>query len=249
VLEATRGADHAIWVVAFLLYAIDAARVLAPREIMLVEASHGRLDAHFGGSPIGGAGRILAVAPLLLPHRGVFVAPWGQARKESAGLAETLRSLQELRRALLVVRLFAAEAFGTLFVLGPVLTLVLGPDAAVLYTAIVIYPTVVVAIAALWWQRRDLSLTNERCARLSLEILVCPAFLPNLARKITTAQPLPPRRWRTDPPGRGHPGSERGGAHAAGEPDRGPPRRHPARRLHARAPPLVSRGAQDHAVT
>src|SRR5262245_53019281 len=114
VLEATRGADHAIWVVAFLLYAIDAARVLAPREIMLVEASHGRLDAHFGGSPIGGAGRILAVAPLLLPHRGVFVAPWGQARKESAGLAETLRSLQELRRALLVVRLFAAEAFGTL---------------------------------------------------------------------------------------------------------------------------------------
>ena len=189
-LEATRGADHAIWVVAFLLYAIDAARVLAPREIMLVEASHGRLDAHFGGSPIGGAGRILAVAPLLLPHRGVFVAPWGQARKESAGLAETLRSLQELRRALLVVRLFAAEAFGTLFVLGPVLTLVLGPDAAVLYTAIVIYPTVVVAIAALWWQRRDLSLTNGRCARLSLEILVCPAFLPNLARKITTAQPI-----------------------------------------------------------
>src|SRR5262249_26819255 len=99
-------------------------------------------------------------------------------------------SLQHLRRALVVVRIFATEGFGVLFVLGPMLTLVLGPDAAVLYTAIVLYPTVVVAIGALWWQRRDLSLTNGRLARLSLETLVCPAFLPNLVRRITAAQPI-----------------------------------------------------------
>ena len=34
-------------------------------------------------------------------------------------------------------------------------------------------------------QRRALGLTVPRCAGLSLEILVCPAFLPNLVRKIT----------------------------------------------------------------
>src|SRR5262245_44882918 len=160
------GADHVVWIVAFLLYAIDAARVLSPREVLLVEMGRGGLAADFMGSPFGAAGRVLTFGPLLLPHRAVFVAPWGTAWGETPGLGATLQSLQELRRSLLAVRIFATEAFGALFVAGPLLTLLLGPDAAVLCIAIVVYPTALVAIAALWWQRRELGLTGARCARL-----------------------------------------------------------------------------------
>src|SRR5262245_43670928 len=184
------GADHVVWIVAFVLYAIDAARILSPREVLLVELSRGRLAADFSGRPFGGAGRVLAFGPLLLPHRAVFVAPWGTGWSEGPGLGAALQSLRELRAALPVVRIFATEAFGVLFLVGPLLTLALGPDVAVLYIAIVVYPTVLAATAPLCWQRRELGLTSARCARLSLEIVACPAFLPNLVRKITTAQPL-----------------------------------------------------------
>jgi len=80
--------------------------------------------------------------------------------------------------------------FALLFVVGPVLTWTLGPDAAVLSTAIVLYPSIALTIGALWWKRRDLRLSAGRSAWLSVEMLVCPAFLPNLVRKITAAQPV-----------------------------------------------------------
>src|SRR5262249_60857383 len=41
-----------------------------------------------------------------------------------------------------------------------------------------------------WGRRRGLRLTASRCAILSAEITACPAFLPNLVRKITPLQPV-----------------------------------------------------------
>jgi hypothetical protein len=51
-------------------------------------------------------------------------------------------------------------------------------------------PEGTIAIVVLWCQRRRLRLTTARAAWLSLDLLVCPAFLPNLVRKITTLQPI-----------------------------------------------------------
>lgn len=189
-LDHTRGSDYAIWVVALLLYVCDAAKLLSPRELLLVEAPRGRLTAAFSETPYTIAGRVLAFGPLLLPHRGVFVAPWGRAWTDAARLSSTLESLQQLRGSLLVVRLLAAWGFMLLFVLGPALTLALGPNAAVVYTAMLLYPTVVLAILTLWWRRHDFRLGAVRSAWLSAEILICPAFLPNLVRRITAHAPV-----------------------------------------------------------
>ena len=189
-LDPTRSADHTVWVVALLLYVCDAAKLLSPRQLLLVEAGRGRLAAAFSASPFTLAGRVLAFAPLFLPHRGVFVAPWASAWTDDARLKAILESVERLRGSLLAARVLAAWAFVLLFVVGPGLTMLLGTDAAVLYTAAVLYPTVVVAIVFLWWRRRDLRLTTGRTAGLSVEILVCPAFLPNLVRKITVLEPV-----------------------------------------------------------
>jgi hypothetical protein len=80
--------------------------------------------------------------------------------------------------------------FGLLFVAGPVLTLILGTDAAVLGVAALVYPSVLVTIAVVWGKRRAWRLGRGAAALLSLEILVCPAVLPNLVRKITAAHPI-----------------------------------------------------------
>jgi hypothetical protein len=190
VLEPPRLADYAIWGVALVLYAYDAARRMRPREFLLVEAAGGRLEPSLNESPFTARARVLAFGPLHLPHRGVFVASWGRPRSDEAGLRATLEALVRFRDSLRAARVLAALAFAWLFLAGPALTLTLGPDAAVLYTAAGLYPTVLAAIVALWWRRGHFRLTRARAALLSVEILVCPAFLPNLVRKVTAPYPI-----------------------------------------------------------
>jgi hypothetical protein len=185
VLSEARGADYAIWVLAFGLYVVDAAKLLSAQELLLVEAGRRRFAAAFSASPFTLAGRVLTFCPLLLPHRGAFVAPWGRPWLERARLAAALEPVERLRAALRPLRAPAAVGFALLFVLGPALTAWLGTDAAVVCTAIALYPTVIVAVAMLWWRRRAFDLTAKRAAWLSVEILACPAFLPNLTRKLT----------------------------------------------------------------
>lgn len=187
-LDPTHDADYTIWIVAALLYALDAAKLLAPRELLLVEAGRGRLAAGFSANPYTIAGRVLAFAPLLRPDRGVFVAKWGSAWTNHVGLKPMLESIERLRGVLLVARVLAACAFGLLFVVGPALTLSLGTAPAILGTAAVLYPTAIAAMIFLWWRRRALRLTTTRLVGLCVEILVCPAFLPNLVRKITVVE-------------------------------------------------------------
>lgn len=189
-LDQPRVSDYTIWAVALLMYVCDAATLLPPRQMLLVEAGRARLSAVFSANPFTLAGRVLAFAPLLLPHRGVFVAPWGNLWTDDATLKAALASVDRVRGLLLVPRILAAWAFVLLFVAGPVMTSWLGTSAAIVYTAAVLYPTVFVAMAAVWWRRSDLGLTRAHATWLSVEILICPAFLPNLVRKLTARHPI-----------------------------------------------------------
>jgi len=190
VLDDTRGADYVIWGVAALLYVWDAAKLLSARQLLLIEAGGGRFSVAFSESPFTVHGKVLAFSPLLLPHRGVFIAPWGQSWISPAELSVTLETLVRLRTSLLVVRVLATWSFLLLFVVGPVLTLMAGPNAAVVYTAIGTYWTVLMAILVLWWQRNAFGLTRAQASWLSLDLIICPAFLPNLVRKITFTRPI-----------------------------------------------------------
>lgn len=175
---------------AFLLYAYDAVRLLSPRELLLVEAGRGRLSPLIGDNPFASGGRVLAFGPLHLPYRGVFLATWGRPWADRVGVGAVLESMERLRGSLRMVRGLASLAFVLLFVAGPALTVTLGPDAAVVCVAAVLYPTVFAAIVAVWWRRHVFGFTTSRAVWLSVEILVCPAFVPNLVRKITIQQPL-----------------------------------------------------------
>ena len=66
----------------------------------------------------------------------------------------------------------------------------MGPAAAILCAAAAIYPAIAIAIATVWWRRRRLGLTAGRAATISVEVLLCPAFLPNLVRKITSSHTI-----------------------------------------------------------
>ena len=132
---AAHGADYTIWIVAALLYVSDAAKLLPPRQLLLVEAGRGRFAAAFSATPYTIAGRVLSFAPLLLPYRGVFVASWGSAWTDGARLRKALESIERLRSSLGGARVLGILGFALLFAVGPALTLWLGTTAAIIYTA------------------------------------------------------------------------------------------------------------------
>jgi len=184
------GFDYTIWILAFLFYVGDAARLLSPRQLLLVEAAGGHLVPGFSEHTFTTVGRSLVFGPLLMPFRGVFIAAWSTAWRDTAGLQGALAAIETLRRQLGVIRPLVSMVFGLIFVVGPVLTWVLGPGAALLTVAALLYPALGVTAGALWWKRRALSLSTARVTWLSVEMLICPAFMPNLVRKITTAAPI-----------------------------------------------------------
>jgi hypothetical protein len=185
-----RAPEYTIWAVAFVLFLTDAARLLSAREVLLVEAGRGRLAAAFTANPYTLGGRVLSFGPLHLPHRGVFVAPWNRAWSDAATVQAVVDRLRRLAHSLLVPRVIAAGAFCLLFVLGPALTFLLGVGAAVVLIALAAYTTVIVAIGFVWWKRATFGLSARKATFITLELLACPAFLPNLVRKITTSTPI-----------------------------------------------------------
>ena len=184
------GGDYAIWLVAGALYVADAARLLAHQEFLLVEGARRRLAPTLSDAPFTLAGRIVAFGPLLRPDRAVFVLRWGDRWTDPTVLPAALRRLSDLCAGLVELRLVAAWAWAWLLVGGPLLTLWLGPSAAIYCAIAAIYPATLTAAVVLWCRRRTLRLSGARVARLTAEALVCPPALANLVRKITAAEPV-----------------------------------------------------------
>jgi hypothetical protein len=182
------GGDHAIWIVAAVLYVLDAARLLAPREFLLVEGARGHLAPALADAPFTLGGRIVAFGPLLRPDRAVFVVRWGDGWSDPAALHAARRRLADVAAALLPLRVVVVWVAAWLFVAGPALTSWLGPTLAIYLAAAAVYPAALAAALLLWRARRRLGLGPARVAQLAVETLVCPPALANLVRKVTAAQ-------------------------------------------------------------
>jgi hypothetical protein len=184
------GGDYAIWIVVVLLYVVDAARLLAPNEFLLVEGGRGRFAPALAEAPFTLAGRIVAFGPLLRPDRAVFVLRWGDRCRDTVELRAAVDRLADLRSALVPLRVVVVWSSLWLFVGGPGLTFWLGPSAAIYCTMAAVYPAALAAGLGLWNVRQRLRLGAARIGRLVAEALVFPPALANLVRKVTVAEPI-----------------------------------------------------------
>ena len=184
------GGDYALWIVVALLYVSDAARLLAPREFLLVEAGRGRLTPALAETPFTLGGRTLDFGPLLQPHRAVFLVRWGDGWSDPATVRGTLQRVGDLSPMLLPLRVVVVWTSLWLALVGPSLTFLLGPTLAIYATAAAVYPAALVAALLLGMMRARLGLSGPRVAHLAVESLICPPALANLVRKVSAAAPL-----------------------------------------------------------
>jgi len=184
------GGDYAIWLVVGVLYVVDAARLLARTEFLLIESGRRRFAPALSDVGFTLAGKVVAFAPLVRPHRAVFVVRWGDRWAEAGVLRATLNRLSEMAAGLFGLRVVVVWTSLWLFVGGPALTFWLGSSAAIYCTIAAVYPCVLVAALVLWRGRHRFRLSGLRIAKLTAEVLVCPPTLPNLLRKVTLAEPV-----------------------------------------------------------
>ena len=182
------GGDYAIWLVVAVptgrrREAGSLAPVLAGRDgAPAVRAGAERRRFHAGC-------KVVAFAPLVRPHRAVFVVRWatdGGGRRP----AGTLSRFSDVTAGLFGLRVVVLWTSLWLFVGGPGLTFWLGSTAAIYCTIAAVYPFVLVAGVVLWRGRHRLRLSGVRIVKLTAEALVCPPTLPNLLRKVTMAEPV-----------------------------------------------------------
>jgi hypothetical protein len=184
------GGDHAIWIVAALLYVFDAAKLLSPREFLVVETGRGRFAPALGEAPFTLAGRVVAFGALLRPDRAVFVLRWGDRWAHPDAARAAPRRFTDISARLFPLRLVVIWSSVWLFAAGPALTVWLGLDAAIYCAIAAVYPAVLAAGLVLWHVRAALRLSRARIAKLVVEALVFPPALANLVRKVTLAESI-----------------------------------------------------------
>jgi hypothetical protein len=182
------GGDYAIWIVAFIVYLVDAAKLLSPSEFLLCAMGRGKFAPELSEAPLTLAGRIVAFGPVLQPDRAVFVLRWGDSVGNTSQLPAALERMADVSSALFPLRLVVIWISVWLFMAGPTLTFLLGPTVAIYVTIAAVYPAALIAGLLLWRLRERLRVSRIRIVMLVAEGLAFPPSLVNLVRKVTLAE-------------------------------------------------------------
>jgi hypothetical protein len=167
------------------LYLYDCVILLHWNEALLASPWKGKWIPLFGSRTFTLRGKELSIASALLPGAPVFRLHWSPdsvGMKESGfdGRAVPLRRIQW----------FSLVVFVCTILLLPAALLSRAGDAVLLVILATVYASVLGTLVCVWLKRRDLQLTGKAFASLAFEVLACPPFAPNVARKLSMNVPV-----------------------------------------------------------
>lgn len=171
---------------AVALYLVDSSMLLYGNEGIVTTRGRSGWRVAFG-SGIELRGRDLHVPAPLFPHRPVFRLTWDFAAAQR-GAAEA--GWTALRAHLKPLTLPIWGTATGLFVLLPLGLFTRLGDGMLVAALVVLYASVLAALAWLAFARARLNLKPRRLAQLAFEALVCPPFALNLARKLSAEVPI-----------------------------------------------------------
>jgi len=178
--------SQALWLLAFGFYALDVARLVAPGRLLLRETSGGRFAPVLAAFPFELAKKELYVAGILVPWRAVLTARWAA---DVDPRAVTLAQADDALHGLLPFRLVGTFNFILLFVVGPVLTSIVGLGGALLIVAPLLYPINLLTGIYLLKRRNRFGLARGQAAWMLADALLCPPYGANWVKRIARLLP------------------------------------------------------------
>ena len=164
-----------------ILYLCDSALLLYRNEGVLLPARRGRWLVDLGSRHFQVFGKHVFLPNPLLPHRPVFKLSWQLGGDGDAVVHEDWDALRKAAQPIAPMIWLMAVA---LFVLLPLGFLTALGDGVLLAALILLYSSVIAALAWIWRNRRAFGLGGKAFAALAFESLVCTPLALNLARKL-----------------------------------------------------------------
>ena len=180
-LEAIAGSWFGFWTVAVAIVLVDSATLLAPGEFAFAFDRNGTPRLRIPTAPF-----LIRQKDLLIPVFGYFAKPFFVS---SIGAPDNLDEprLAELRATAARCQAMCAYSYVTaaaLVVVGPLASLNFGIGLALLGILPILYLTAVLALMAIFVTRQDFQLTGGQFASLAFELMVCPALVVNLNKRL-----------------------------------------------------------------
>jgi hypothetical protein len=168
------------------LYLYDSAMLLYGNQAILAATRRGKWLVEFGSSTYQVLRKDLYIPNPFLPHRAQFLLSW----KLEGGPAEAEVSLAEYARSARPLGLMVWCMAMALFVLLPLGFFTRLGDPMLLIAVLVLYASIIAALAWLWMHRGSFRLTGKKFAAIAFESVVCSPFALNLVRKVTLGVPV-----------------------------------------------------------
>ncbi len=180
-LEAIANSWFGFWTAALVIVLVDSATLLAPGEFAFAFDRDGRPRLRIPTAPF-----LIRQKDLLIAALKYFATPFFVASVAAPDALDAAR-LAELRATAARCRAMCAYSYVTaaaLVVVGPVASLTLGIGVALLGILPVLYLTAALALMAIFVTRQDFGLTGGKFASLAFELIVCPALVVNLNKRL-----------------------------------------------------------------
>ena len=167
----------------FGLYLLDAAMLLYADEVVLTRGRKGWSASIGAGYMLGG--RFPCLPAPFAPWRATFRESWDATLQPDA-----TAPAEAFWRALLPVQCASAVLSGLLFVVLPSALFLHATHMQLLILIATVYCTSATCIAYTIRRRHILGLSGRAVAALAFDVLACPPFAVNIARKISLARGL-----------------------------------------------------------
>jgi hypothetical protein len=179
-METIASSWFGFWAVAIVIVLIDSATLVSPGEFAFAFDRQGEPRVRIPAAPFMVRQRDLMLASLSYFARPFFVSSIHSPDDRGAGLA-ALRTLAARCRPMCAYSYVAAAV---LVVVGPLASLYVGVGPTLLGALPALYLNAVVALLAIFVTRRDFNLSAGPFAALAFELIVCPALVVNLNKRL-----------------------------------------------------------------
>lgn len=180
-LESIAHSPFGFWIIALVIVLLDSAVLIAPGEFAFAFDRNGQPRLRIPAAPFVVRNKDLLFASLSYFAKAFFVSSTASAQHVDEAQMNELRRLAARCRAMCAYSYVTAAV---LVVAGPAASLYFGISLTLVGALPVLYINAILTLLAVFVARKDFDMSPGRFGSLAFELIVCPALVVNLNKRL-----------------------------------------------------------------